>query len=131
MTVRLSRGFGSLQYPTHAAASLASAVRIWPRTFTMYCLRPSDSKLTQMSGAAPARRHKSTNSAVPTWFDSMPPQRRFSIEGRLSPRPHALTPAVEVRKNSTPPHHRRGEPTRDRHDILAPVVAEVIPGGFD
>src|SRR3954463_14673939 len=41
-----------LQYATHSAASLASAVRTLPFA-AVYCLRPSDSKLTQISGSAP------------------------------------------------------------------------------
>ena len=48
----------------------------------MYCRRPSDSKLTHTSGSAPTSRQKPTNSPVPTWFDSMPPQSRLTSGGR-------------------------------------------------
>ena len=41
-------------------------------------------KFTQISGSAPTRRQKSTNSPVPIWFDSMPPHRRLTIAGLAS-----------------------------------------------
>ena len=97
----------------------------------MYCWRPSDSKFTQMSGSAPTRRQKSTNSPVPIWFDSTPPHSRLTMAGRALTWTDALSPAIEIRKDPAPSHHRRSKLLRHRHHIVAPLLGEVIPRSFD
>ncbi len=62
-------------------------------------------------------------------LDSTPQQ----VEHRWSvlPRADAFPPPIEVRKDSAPAHHRRAEFAGDRHDILTPIVAQMVPGGLD
>src|SRR5204863_2309173 len=43
----------------------------------------------------------------------------------------ALSPPVEICEDPAPPHHRRSELLRHRHDIVAPPLGDVIPGGFN
>ena len=101
-----------------------------PLHFT-YCRRPSDSKLTQISGSAPTRRQKSTNSPVPIWLDSIAaPQQVDHRRARLA-RPDAFAPAIEIREDAAPAHHRRRELRGDRHHVVAPAIRQVVPGRFD
>jgi len=43
----------------------------------------------------------------------------------------ALSPAIEIRKDPAPSHHRRSKFARHRHYIIAPLLGEVIPRSFD
>ena len=43
----------------------------------------------------------------------------------------AFTPSVEIGEDPAPPEHRRRQLARHLHHVVAPVVAQVIPGGLD
>src|SRR5262245_11171409 len=46
------------------------------------------------------------------------------------PRTDALAPAVKVAEDSAPAHHRRRQRPRHLDNIVAPLIARVIPGRF-
>ena len=97
----------------------------------MYCLRPSDSKLTQIKRlrARPPAEIDELGGAHLVRLDSAPQQVEHG--GTRRARPDAFPPAIEVGEDPAPPHHRRPELAGDLHDILAPLVAQMIPGRFD
>ena len=121
---------GSLQYATHSAASLrvgrAHAV------LDLHVLLAA----VRLEVDADQRLRASTSAEVDEFagahlvrFDSAPQQVQHGWT--RAARSDAFPPPIEVRKDTAPPHHRRRELARDLHDVVAPLIAHVIPGRFD
>ena len=124
-----SRLSGSLQYATQAAASARIARA--HAAFDLHVLPAAvrfEVDADERLRADPPAEVDELGGPDLVRLDAAPEQ----VEHRRTPpRSDAFAPAVEIGEDPAPSHHRRPELARDLHDVVAPVVAQMVPGGFN
>ena len=121
---------GSLQYATHSAASLrvGRAHAVLDLHVLLAAVRLEVDADQRLRASAPAEFDEFAGAHL-VRFDAAPQQVQHG--GTRAARSDAFPPSIEIRKDAAPPHHRRRELACDLHDILAPLIAHMIPGRFD